>query len=309
MALAYKRKARCFRLNTSAGETSREKWRRRSLPLLTALALWLCWAIASGILIQLAPESGMLLSLLFLGGVASFGSALVLLHLRREFWRQRQQDLTQFQRTTDHVKDLIWLSSRISPRRPLPLRGGGWEARPQVLSAAWELIRDQRPKRVLELGSGLSSVVMAYALETNGSGQLQALENGIGYAEKTRRLLAEHDMHQRVQVLEAPLQQVEHEGERLLWYSLANLRADTSVDFLFVDGPAGTLGPMIRYPALPLLRGNLTDDAVILLDDTHREQERQVVQRWLEAFPDLRMDDDFANTDFTVLRFAGRNFE
>ena len=293
-------------MDTSAGESSREKLRRRGRPLVSAFTIWVVWAAATIILFRWSRELAPLLASLLLGGLTCLGLALLLLLFRREVWRQRRQDLIQSQRSAAHLKNLIWLSARISPRRPLPIQGAAWEARPEVLSVAWDLIREHRPRHALELGSGLSSVVMAYALESNGFGGLLALENHTDSARNTRRLLAEHRLEARAQVRDAPLQQVEHAGESWRWYALTPLSPDLMFDFLFVDGPSATLAPMIRFPALPLLHGCLADDAVILVDDTHREPEREIVERWLEDFPGLRLDDRFDNKDFAVLRFGGR---
>jgi hypothetical protein len=44
----------------------------------------------------------------------------------------------------------------------------------------------------------------------------------------------------------------------------------TGVDLLFVDGPVGDTSPQARYPALPVLADRLTDDTLVLLDDSNR---------------------------------------
>ena len=238
---------------------------------------------------------------MLLAGVTCLGFALMLLFLRRESWRHRQHDLARLQRNNDELQHLIWLSSRISPRRPLPLRTG-WEARPGALNAAWELIRSERPARVLELGSGLSSLVMAYALEANGAGQLQALEDHEESATATRLLLTEHQLQHCAQVLDAPLSPLELNGTRCRWYSLSQLSSDSPVDLLFVDGPAGDLAPMVRFPALPLLRDYLAEGAIILVDDTDREQERQMIERWLGDYPGLQLDHRFCGESHMALR-------
>jgi hypothetical protein len=37
---------------------------------------------------------------------------------------------------------------------------------------------------------------------------------------------------------------------------------------------------------LPLLRERLSDDAVIVLDDVHRHDERVILRRWLSEYPE-----------------------
>ncbi len=300
-------------MDAAQGETSRQKLRRRGAPALAGLALWLCWTVVVLILFERWPEAAIRLSLLLFGALTCSGLVVLLLFLRREIWRQRRQDLALLQSYrallqshNDEMQRLIWLSSRISPRLPLPTHND-MEARPGILNAAWDLIRSESPKRVLELGSGLSSLVMGYALETNGGGKLLALENHVESAAATRLLLSEHRLNSYAQVLDAPLKPVELNGASYPWYTIPDLSSYTPIDLLFVDGPFGSLAPMIRFPALPLLRDYLADDAVILLDDTFREHESQILERWLAAFPDLVVDDRFKSKDFAVLRFSGRN--
>lgn len=295
-------------MNSQRVETSREKVRRRGKPLIVAFVTWICWALVALFLYRWSGALGLLIGLLLLGGLAFFGLAVVLLVTRRESWQKRRQDIGQLQRDISQLRELQWLSSRISHRRPLPfpLHSTGFEARLEALNAAWELIIQQRPQLVLELGSGLSSLVMAYALETNGQGILLAMENSADYAGQTRTLLAEHDHSDRACAMDAPLGPVNVNGETRQWYTLGDLRLEKPIDFLFVDGPVGYLAPLARYPALPILREYLADDAYVLLDDTDREQEKLIVQRWLEEFPEIQAcdPDSHRNVGFTLLQLS-----
>ena len=154
------------------------------------------------------------------------------------------------------------------------------------------------------MGSGLSTLVMAYALEAIGHGELFALEDNAHHAANTRRLVEEHNLSERAHVLDAPLRHWELNGLTLQWYTLKNLPTEISFDFLLVDGPAGYLAPMIRYPALPLLHLHLAEHALILFDDTNRPDERLIAQRWLAEIPGLQQDERFADSSFAVFRFT-----
>jgi hypothetical protein len=46
------------------------------------------------------------------------------------------------------------------------------------------------------------------------------------------------------------------------------------IDLLLVDGPPGSLGEMARYPALHVLESQLASNAVVILDDADRPDER-----------------------------------
>ncbi|MCE2473017.1 MAG: class I SAM-dependent methyltransferase [Anaerolineae bacterium] len=118
--------------------------------------------------------------------------------------------------------------------------------------------------------------------------------------------MAEHGLSDRAQVIEAPLAPLEIYQETHKWYTLTDLRLDEPIDFLFVDGPAKILGNIIRYPAIPVLGQHLADKAFIILDDTHREQERLIVQRWLDENPEIRVVDSerCRNSGFAILLYS-----
>lgn len=273
----------------------RDQLRRRGPILGAAALLWLAWALLSGYLYE--REGNSFYPMLLLGLLLLPGGALLLLWLRRDLRRERRRE-------AQRIQELAWLSATIRPRKPLPVWAGGM-ARPELLQASWRLIREEQPQRALELGSGLSTLVLAYALAANGGGQLFALEDHAAHADRSRRLLDEHRLSERARVIDAPLLKREIGGEKRRWYSLAELSEEAApIDFLFVDGPAGYLGPMIRYPALPLLQERLADHALILLDDIQRPDEGRIAQRWLAEIPGLQREEGYADMGFAVFRYA-----
>ena len=54
-------------------------------------------------------------------------------------------------------------------------------------------------------------------------------------------------------------------------------------DFLLADGPPQEKNSAreARYPAFPLLRDFLADNALIFVDDANRHSERKMIDRWL----------------------------
>jgi hypothetical protein len=84
-----------------------------------------------------------------------------------------------------------------------------------------------------------------------------------------------------VEVVHAPLVDVDVAGETFRWYDLSKVEGLTDLDIVFVDGPPGTTGPLARYPALPLLRDRCAPGARFILDDAARPDERAIVQRWV----------------------------
>ncbi len=283
-------------------------WRQRLLkrigdfwrPYIYPLAVWGAWAIASLILYSLLGERGLFFAMILFGGIVLVSLAYLAQWLRigvrrDRYWEAGVQQENDFK-----------LNAFLSPRRPLP-RWEGYMANPELLECLWQLILVERPDRVLELGSGLSTLVMAYALESTGRGTLGALEDHAGYAARTRRLLREHGLDAYADVIEARLEQSTVDGDVPFWYALPDLSADAPIDLLFVDGPAGHLHPRIRYPALPVLRDFLSDRAVVVVDDTDRLDEGEMIREWLTEFPELRMDNDYNSAFFAVLRMSPLN--
>ncbi|MCY3945981.1 MAG: class I SAM-dependent methyltransferase [Anaerolineaceae bacterium] len=245
---------------------------RVARPALAICALWLAWALAA--LALRDREDGLFVALLLLGLCVVISAAMAGLVWYLTTRRLRARDATE-------LTHLIWLNQVMQPRRPLPPLGT-WTANPDLLVALWRLIRDKRPARVLELGSGLSTLVMAHALEQNQEGgEIVSLESHPHFSALTRRQLAEHGLEGHVRVMDAPLQKQSVAGRQGLWYALSPLEGLADVELLFVDGP----GNRERVMALFLLHGSLAAKADIVIDDVDRPESRRMLNLWLDAFP------------------------
>lgn len=182
-----------------------------------------------------------------------------------------------------------------------PLRG--WAASPDVLRVLVRHIERLRPETVVECGSGASSVWLGYALRRAGRGRLVALEHDARYAELSRALVASHGLDDIVEVRHAPFtpigtDTVSVDGEERTtadrWYDRAALADLAGVGLVFVDGPPQATGLQVRHPALPLLLPHCTEDAVFVLDDADRPEERAVGDRWLAAHPEFHRTEEQA---------------
>ncbi len=186
---------------------------------------------------------------------------------------------------SQEVEALVQLFQDFSPRAPMP-SSGGFALNPTDLLDLLHLIKTRRPQLVLELGSGTSSVWIAYALERCG-GRLISLDHDPGYAAKTRAIMTEHGLTSVAEVRDAPLRPVAIEGRNFPWYDTAALADLDQVDLLLIDGPPEKTGPDARYPALTVLEGRLADTATIVFDDAHRPDEQIALRRWIETIEGL----------------------
>jgi len=149
----------------------------------------------------------------------------------------------------------------------------------------FHLIRRHRPKLMLELGSGSSTVLFAAALRANGVGRLISVEHDPAHARQTKETLDQAGLSDRVELLNVPLVETPVNGRSFQWYDLSR-RLETlgeKIDFLFVDGPPGKMQSLSRYPALPMLMPHLSPRALVFVDDGAREDETRMVAMWREA--------------------------
>ncbi|GAA2269726.1 hypothetical protein GCM10009853_024260 [Glycomyces scopariae] len=186
------------------------------------------------------------------------------------------------------VEDLLALYHLTGARGALP-RMRGWAAGPELTRFLAEEVAARGGARVLECGSGTSTVVLALVSRAIGSGQVTALEHDPHYAAQTRAELESRGLGGWGRVVDAPLTDVDLGGETWRWYD-PSLLPPNEIDLLLVDGPPAQTGPQARYPALPVLAERLAKDALVVLDDADRPDERAIAARWADAHPDFTVE-------------------
>lgn len=193
--------------------------------------------------------------------------------------------LEHVQRDVGDIHGLVRLQP-YTQRLPLPM-GGGWAL---TGDSAAILVREallRRPKTVLELGSGVSTLLLGQVLKEAGGGRLLSIDHDAAWAERTRRQVAVLGLDDVVTVLDAPLKPVEVDGRNYDWYDIApdQLAALGPIDLLLVDGPPPASHQPLgaRYPALPLLRIRLAPEALVFVDDARRATVTTSIERWLAA--------------------------
>ncbi len=202
---------------------------------------------------------------------------------------RRRADSHRFRTSLDTLpSDLLRLQRYADLLAPTSTRLPGlghWAVTPGTLVTLLDEVY-ARPAdvTVLECGSGASTLYIALALAERGlGGQVIALESDPAFAEETRAQLRRHGADRCATVIDAPLVEQEIGGEQRLWYDLAALPEPAGIDLLFVDGPIGGTSPLARYPALPVLGARLNPAALVVLDDTDRADEKEILRRWTDA--------------------------
>ena len=205
--------------------------------------------------------------------------------------------------TLIQVQSLLDLYSLVTPRTSMPSTHG-WAASPSTMQAVVRSVLDDKPSTVVECGSCSSSVWIGYALERNGRGRCISLEDDAGYAETTRALVRSHGLEHVVEVRVAPLKDVSVDGEVFSWYDTDALADVTDIDLAFVDGPPGTVGPLCRFPALPLMSKHCSDGAVFILDYTVRSDEQEIARRWTAEYDAVALDQEKVGSGWRSFRLA-----
>jgi predicted O-methyltransferase YrrM len=173
--------------------------------------------------------------------------------------------------------------------RPL-LDAGGYlpwtegALRPAALVVACNEIALGERGEVVELGSGVSTVVLARLLRERG-GRLTSLEHDPHWARFVDEQLEREELAGVATLIQAPLEPHEAALDGAGWYSASAVAAIPSeIELLLIDGPpAGEGAERSRYPALTVLAGHLAASAVVVLDDAARTGEQDVLRRWQES--------------------------
>jgi predicted O-methyltransferase YrrM len=199
---------------------------------------------------------------------------------RRRESRERELERAELQA-------LHWLHAFLPLRLPLPSLVG-WAATPRLAAELASIIFERRPARVVELGSGASTIVAGYALERNEHGSVVSIDHDAAFAAETSARLEAHALSRAV-VRHAALELQDVDGARRRWYARSALDDLRDIDLLVIDGPPGKLGRDARATAFSVLGPRLSPGATVLVDDAHRPDERRAVERFVASRPGVRV--------------------
>ncbi|HEY9627604.1 MAG TPA: class I SAM-dependent methyltransferase [Coleofasciculaceae cyanobacterium] len=205
-----------------------------------------------------------------------------ILELLQQNSAQRRQDYRQ-------IESLFSVFSLLKLNHPLPLMRE-WAISPDMAALIIALVHERKPKQVVEVSSGISTLMVAYCLQQIGEGSVISLEHEAQFADASREQVGRHGLQNIAKVIHAPLVPVTIGDQTWQWYDIAPHQAILhSIDLLIIDGPPGDLQYQSRYPALPQLFDALSADAVVVLDDGDRADEQAIVARWQQEFPGIQV--------------------
>ena len=160
-------------------------------------------------------------------------------------------------------------------------------------------------KRILEIGSGFSTVILAAYAARHEDVRVVSLEHSKRYEERTRQGLKRLGLaSDRVDLKLANLR--EHKfpnGERHLWYDLRNARVDEKFDFVFVDGPPKRQG---RWGVFFGLADHLSPGWEMWVDDGLRQHEKKCIKLWKQHLQFTHEREDIDGKGLWTLRDSGQ---
>lgn len=180
------------------------------------------------------------------------------------------------------------LEKRLGFKTQLPVTKD-WSAAADFLNLVSDYCLSNKPQVIVECSSGTSSLVLSRCCQLNARGHVYSLENGEPYAKNTRQQLKELSLAGCCDVIHAPLTDYQLNNVSFKWYSMGQL-PKVEIDMLVIDGPPGFIQKKSRYPALPLLYSQFAKNSIIFLDDAGRDDEKDIVQRWIKDYPEFETE-------------------
>ena len=170
----------------------------------------------------------------------------------------------------EQLLPLLKLSAPLPPSR-------GWAASPDFLLTLAHVTKKVKPRLTVELGSGISTLVLA----KSGARKIVSLDHSVEFGTQTREMLLSHG----VRGVDIRISELETYSRGFKWYAKSTLNGLAKIDLLVIDGPPSSTNPDARYPALEQLVPLLSPKATVILDDVYRDEERKLADAIVKALP------------------------
>lgn len=222
----------------------------------------------------------------------------IILTTQFHLYRSTAKDLENHQKK---IQAYFSLFSMVDFKASLPYMTS-WAATPELALITLDKIQQNKPDHIVEIGSGISTIISSYGLKQNGKGAILSLDHDATYAEKTRNQLEKHGVNNVAQVKHCPLVSYEMDGSKWQWYDLSSVILPEKIDMVLIDGPPVKTNKHARYPALPLLAENLGEECTIIIHDAHRPSETEILEKWQALFPDFSLEIMNTEKGIAILR-------
>ena len=168
--------------------------------------------------------------------------------------------------------DLSWIGR--------PLGDNGWELAPDVLRLLAALVARVKPRHIVEFGSGVSTLVFAYAAARSGDCLVSSIDHDPKFSTASMDALATAEGAELVSLQFAPLVARVRGGGLYPSYLVdpSKLASASPADVILIDGPPGVLGG--RMGMLDQALEYAQSGSIVLLDDASRDDEQKAIGAW-----------------------------
>jgi hypothetical protein len=179
----------------------------------------------------------------------------------------------------DRIDALFSIYKILDIIHPLPIMNE-WAISSDFAHHLLKTIMSKESGNIIDIGSGISTIISGYALKKRGHGKVISLEHDEIYYNQTFEIIKQHQLDSYVELHYCPLTKYNINGQEWLWYDIDNINFNGTISIITVDGPPGNTQEMSRYPAIPILEKHINSNTTILLDDGDREDEKKIAEKW-----------------------------
>lgn len=176
---------------------------------------------------------------------------------------------------------LIPIINKLNITKTLPRTNAlnDYAASPDFLCTIVDIIEKNKPNLIVEAGSGVSTLIASYALKKyNPKGKIISFDHDDLFANLTKEEIHKHQLNKYSEIIHSEL--IDYPDYKFSWYDIRKATFENKIDLVIIDGPPSKLNKLARYPAIPLLLDNMSDKAIIILDDARRKYEQKIIAKW-----------------------------
>jgi hypothetical protein len=157
---------------------------------------------------------------------------------------------------------------------------GSWALGEPIFAAMVGKLEPMNPRRIVEFGSGRSTVRLAHAFP---EATIVSVEHDPEYLAETKRFIAAYSPEAAISVEHRPLCWQTWHG--LPYFSYGAGAFGQGVDAVLIDGPPFPTSARGREACLHHVYGSIRIGGRIFLDDYERPAEQDVVANWMRTYP------------------------
>ena len=135
------------------------------------------------------------------------------------------------------------------------------------------LIRETRPKRILELGCGQSTILISRLCDKFEIEAFVSLDADPDWTSRIAMLAP------NANIRALPLTQRRFLGRTFMGFDPSSLKG-SKFDFMLVDGPFGQGVVLSRFTAVEIAAAHLDEEFIVVFDDAERFGERRTIRKF-----------------------------